>query len=1116
MVLWNQKNGKRFQGIGIMAIDREINLIVEARTGEASSRIRHLEDQLKHMHSTARRLGSGGGFLSGMTRSLRFASGWIGRMSWALDSVLFMFRSGVGAAAKFGAAVGLGLTAVLQLGRALIRVASDILGFYARLGGTILTAVSRIAGGVLKIVHRTLGGIVSAAWDTSTKVLKAFQRMGVQAFNTFTSLETEARRAWSNIAGQGEDAFRDVMKGIRSVAWKTGMDMRTVARGLFDPLSSGFESVADAMQIVNAASKLSIAGFAPLEITVKAVISALQAYGLAGSHAADVASKIWVAMAKGRGEMELWAGHLNMVGPIAARAAIGLNDILAFTTLVSKTEGDTARFFTGVRQFVSSLSAPTAKGLKSQAKYAAGAGLDSILALQQGGQGVDLLETVLRISKVIKQFPAPKRLSVLKEMFGQIRGIQSIAGVLGQSESTIRNMFKLMGDGKMSAKELDDAFKGVTMRTAFWIQLLKTRGEVVETFFGQIEATLVSPFFQRFATWVDPLFAQMGKLFDGDWYERLGKRVQSAADAFTALRFRLRDAGGAMRDMTFGQWAMDRLSATLQDLATGIPKWVGTIDKWLTELNKRPGGGGKSPLDVLVENLSNAAENWSNAMKSLAAGFGNVFKGLFANADWDKVLKALIEDWPKALEQLGKGMQTFNLLESWGKISKDVSAWVDLLTGAIKNLAQIFVVFSAVVLPVALSLMTTLIKIGGGLLMAFDPALFAQLFGKDKNDIKGAEKNFLEMIGNMVGAIDGLKAALVSIANMEWLNDSSGKFLEFIKIILGLITVGKGGKGGKPGDVPRFQHGGWVHGRMGTDVVPAMLTAGEFVATRPAADKYGDVLEAMNQGQWNPKDAVRIRVPKVTVPESMQPSNKPLAHDLEAAWWAVDNLKRIGDAAVPDDVDPVWWASKNARWIGRGAGLGAGAYAGHKLNQLFGRIAGTPDAAGYAERAMGAAGRGVNAVRNAPGALRMNAAWNMRHARRAMGGMFLRSIAAPIMNALEMDRMMRERAEGVPDTHRGRDARANVAYVRNRLFGDDETSPTSHDAAGSATAANRAAGGTGITMMQERMKGLRSATQSADAAMMENAKVFFAEIERLRAEKENTRREAESLASVNR
>ncbi|MCA9040459.1 MAG: hypothetical protein KDA65_08940 [Planctomycetaceae bacterium] len=59
-----------------------------------------------------------------------------------------------------------------------------------------------------------------------------------------------------------------------------------------------------------------------------------------------------------------------------------------------------------------------------------------------------------------------------------------------------------------------------------------------------------------------------------------------------------------------------------------------------------------------------------------------------------------------------------------------------------------------------------------------------------------------------------------------------------------------GGSGGGGGPIRQFASGGLVAGPVGTDRVPAMLTAGEYVLQRPVVQMLGkNALDRLNQGR---------------------------------------------------------------------------------------------------------------------------------------------------------------------------------------------------------------------------------------------------------------------------
>ena len=134
--------------------------------------------------------------------------------------------------------------------------------------------------------------------------------------------------------------------------------------------------------------------------------------------------------------------------------------------------------------------------------------------------------------------------------------------------------------------------------------------------------------------------------------------------------------------------------------------------------------------------------------------------------------------------------------------------------------------------------------------------LFGNSFGKMVVKITAKVAKFGVMIVKKL--IPKLLAALAKL--------KAGKFLNLLKSKKGLIGAGllvtgvtaygvsqmggddeEEGGGEEEGDIQEFKQGGFVSGPAGPDQVPARLTAGEFVMSKGAVEKYGaNTLAAMN------------------------------------------------------------------------------------------------------------------------------------------------------------------------------------------------------------------------------------------------------------------------------
>jgi hypothetical protein len=90
-----------------------------------------------------------------------------------------------------------------------------------------------------------------------------------------------------------------------------------------------------------------------------------------------------------------------------------------------------------------------------------------------------------------------------------------------------------------------------------------------------------------------------------------------------------------------------------------------------------------------------------------------------------------------------------------------------------------------------------------------------------------------------------VQPALEALAQLSRMIQLVAAQLQALSLMVGGGGGGAGGGGGGP--IRRFASGGLVTGPGGTDVIPALLTAGEFVLSRSAAQTLGtSFLEALN------------------------------------------------------------------------------------------------------------------------------------------------------------------------------------------------------------------------------------------------------------------------------
>ncbi|MFB7446002.1 phage tail tape measure protein [Streptomyces mirabilis] len=131
-----------------------------------------------------------------------------------------------------------------------------------------------------------------------------------------------------------------------------------LAEGLYQVVSTGFDG-SDAMTILGASAKGASAGLTTTEISARALLGVLKAYGLTANDANDVMDVMFQTVNKGVISFEELALHLGDVVPMAAAAGISFDDLAAAYAAVTLAGVPAAESATGLNMLMTRLMQPT-------------------------------------------------------------------------------------------------------------------------------------------------------------------------------------------------------------------------------------------------------------------------------------------------------------------------------------------------------------------------------------------------------------------------------------------------------------------------------------------------------------------------------------------------------------------------------------------------------------------------------------------------------------------------------------------------------------------------------------------------------------------------------------
>jgi TP901 family phage tail tape measure protein len=128
------------------------------------------------------------------------------------------------------------------------------------------------------------------------------------------------------VAHAGVNGIRDMGSAVLAMATQLPQTTTTLARGLYDIASSGFQG-ADALNILEVSATAASAGLTTTAVASKAVVAVLNAYGLEASDAADVSDILFQTVELGVLTFQDLATQLGDVIGAAAAADIEFEEI---------------------------------------------------------------------------------------------------------------------------------------------------------------------------------------------------------------------------------------------------------------------------------------------------------------------------------------------------------------------------------------------------------------------------------------------------------------------------------------------------------------------------------------------------------------------------------------------------------------------------------------------------------------------------------------------------------------------------------------------------------------------------------------------------------------------
>lgn len=411
----------------------------------------------------------------------------------------------------------------------------------AKTGTTAKAAGAASASASAKIA-KTATSLKSAGRGLSTYLSLPLAAVGVASGMMALDFDRSMRNV-NSIAQLPERQFNSLKQHVLDLAGPTAQAPKTLAEGLYDLVSSGFNA-RESMIILHSSALAASAGLTTTEVSTKAVAAALNAYHLPAKKAAGISDTLFETVNRGVLTFDELSTTIGDVLPFASQLGVNLNEVGASIATMTKQGLSSAESVTRLKNTMVSLikpSKPLAELLGEMGTTGQG------LVNQRGFQGA--LEAIMSHTNGTKE--------ALAELFPNIR---SMGGVLA-----------LTGKSAKSAAEDLAAFKDTTGATNTVLkQQEQSFGFQLQRSWAKLQAVLIE-LGTTLLPIVVPFILQLAEAGASvvEWFSQLPAPLQHVALGVAALAIVIGPLLFAVGSLIGAFAALDVLASPWLALAAG-------------------------------------------------------------------------------------------------------------------------------------------------------------------------------------------------------------------------------------------------------------------------------------------------------------------------------------------------------------------------------------------------------------------------------------------------------------------------------------------------------------------------------------------------------------------
>lgn len=313
---------------------------------------------------------------------------------------------------------------------------------------------------------------ISAAIGIATMAYQKLNQWVDESVEKFRLFENSQAEVSTILTGESYKAITTLTKGVEKLSIQYGQSAVDMSRGLYQILSAAVK-VEESLNLLNVATKASIAGLTSVETSVDVLTSIINSYGKSVSQAAGVSDILFQTVVRGKLRFEDLASSLGYITPIAAAAGVAFEEIAAALATVTRMGLHVDMASRGLALTIQNIVSPT-----KQAKDAANEfGVDmSAVAIRVFG----LKGFITDLSEAVKEFG----LAVLPRMVRNMRSLRVVMALA--SEEGLKGFAEDLDLVYASTGRTDEALSKMIATQQREAAVVKQTMEALERSIGEV------------------------------------------------------------------------------------------------------------------------------------------------------------------------------------------------------------------------------------------------------------------------------------------------------------------------------------------------------------------------------------------------------------------------------------------------------------------------------------------------------------------------------------------------------------------------------------------------------------------------------------------------------